>query len=106
MKKISKENMENDKWEVRTTITLLPIEDLIKREDFPNHIAYLNHQQNIISNTPDELYPGFQVTVQVGICKCHVRQVKPVMTKEEAMHTPEFLRAIQSCLKKIQANSK
>lgn len=100
-----KEEMENNTWEIKTTIQLLTIDELIKKSDFPNHIAYENHKANIIRNTPDELYPGYQITVQVGIYKCHIRQVKPIASKQEAMRTPEFIRAVNNCLKKIQEKS-
>lgn len=100
-----KQDMEDGTWKMIITIDTLNIDELVKLTDFANNVAYQNHRAHIIRSTPVDMFPGFRVKIRVGSLSSAKRIIMPCISKEQVMHSKEFLLALQEILKLIDATA-
>lgn len=100
-----KNEMETGTWDISITIDVLGIDDLVKPDDFANNVAYENHKANIIGNTPADTFPGFRIRVKVGLMSSGKRIIRPSVSKEDVMHSKEFVLAFKEILEVLKKNS-
>lgn len=100
-----KQRMEDGVWQLKITISLLSIDELIKSKDFSNNVAYQNHRSRIIKKTPPDNYPGFKVELNIGSLTSGKRIVMPCYSKEQVMHSKEFILAVREILSVIAMKS-
>jgi len=103
--RLRKQEMEDGTWNISITIDLLKIDDLIKPTDFANNVAYQNHKAHVARSTPPDTYPGFRVVVQIGPVRSGKRIIRNSISKEEVMHSREFLSAFKEILDIVKANA-
>ncbi len=93
-----KQDMEDGTWKMTITIDTLNIDELVKLSDFANNVAFQNHKAHIARSTPPDMFPGFRLKVKVGSLSSGKRIIKPCISKEEIMHSKEFILAFGEIL--------
>ncbi len=98
----NKQDMEDGTWKILITIDLLTIDELVKPSDFANNVAYENHKAHILRSTSRDDHPGFRVTIKVGLLSVGKRVILQCKSKEDAMHSKEFITTLAKLLEIVK----
>jgi hypothetical protein len=101
----ARQDMEDGTWQMSIIIETLKIDDLVKPTDFANNVAYQNHKAHIARTTPADTFPGFRIKVKVGQATSGKRVIMPCTSKEEVMHSRQFISALVEILALIKAKT-
>jgi uncharacterized small protein (DUF1192 family) len=100
-----KRSMEEGTWDMIVTVETLGIDELVKFDDFVDDVAYRNHLARIVKSTPPDMFPGFRLSVKVGMVTSGKRVVRPSVSKEDVMNSKEFVLAFKEILEVLKKNS-